>query len=166
MSRVQPLRDSFVHIRRYTDSLLDAVGPEDYFRLPPEGVTHIGWQVGHLAVAEYGLALKRVRGAKPEDAELIPPEFFQLFGKGSQPTAEASDYPSPEEIRGALNRVHAQVLKELETLPEETLDEVSTPPHPMFKTKGEALKFCPYHEMVHAGQIGLLRRMLGHTPLR
>ena len=34
------------------------------------------------------------------------------------------------------------------------------------ETKLGALFFCSVHEMMHAGQIGLLRRLLGKSPLR
>jgi hypothetical protein len=39
-------------------------------------------------------------------------------------------------------------------------------PHPLVRTKLWALLWCAQHEAVHAGQIGLLRRQLGHAPLR
>jgi hypothetical protein len=38
-------------------------------------------------------------------------------------------------------------------------------PHPLVKTKLWALLWCAQHESVHAGQIGLLRRQLGYSPL-
>jgi len=40
------------------------------------------------------------------------------------------------------------------------------PPHPMFKTKLEAVQWCGQHEFIHIGQIGLLRRLLREKPLR
>jgi hypothetical protein len=36
----------------------------------------------------------------------------------------------------------------------------------MFKTKYEAIRFCAQHEMIHVGQIALLRRLLGYEALR
>jgi signal peptidase I len=39
-------------------------------------------------------------------------------------------------------------------------------PYAAFATKLGALLFCPAHEMLHAGQIGLLRRLLDKPPLR
>jgi hypothetical protein len=57
-------------------------------------------------------------------------------------------------------------LDELARLPGGVLDETVDNPHPMFSTKLGALMFCPFHEMLHAGQIGLLRRLFGNAPLR
>lgn len=165
MSRMQPIIDEFRRTRLYTDELIKGFEESDWFRMPSEGVTHLAWQVGHLAVAQYALALKRVRGERSEDADLIPERYFQLFGKGSRPEADASKYPSAEEIRSVFRGVHKQTIHELSGFSEDVLDEPSDP-HPMFRTKGGALKFCPQHEMMHAGQIGLLRRLLGYDPLR
>ena len=153
--------------RRYTEDLLTNVNDDDWFRLPAAGVSHIAWQAGHLAVCEYGLAMKRVRGVLPEDEQLLSAQHFQLFGKGSVPEADASRYPSVAAIRELLTRVHAAALGELESLDDAAANEpVTDPPHPMFNTKLGALDWCASHEFLHAGQIGLLRRQLGSNWLR
>jgi uncharacterized damage-inducible protein DinB len=153
--------------RLYTKNMLQSIGDGDWYRQPSEGVTHIAWQVGHLAVCEYALALKRMRGERTGDEELISMEFRKLFGKGSVPSSEMSVYPSPREIRDVLDRVHQRALDEVVDLPSEVLSQsAGEPEHPMFKTKFEALGFCAQHEFIHAGQIGLLRRLLGAQPIR
>jgi len=146
--------------------MLENVKTEDWFRQPTEGVTHIAWQVGHIAVSQYFLTLQRIRGKQSGDAELIPDNFFPLFGKGSTPKAEPVENPAVEEIRSVFDAVHRQAVQELKDLPEEVLDEKTEKPHPMFSTKLGALQFCSQHEMLHAGQIGLLRRLLGYDKLR
>jgi len=57
------------------------------------------------------------------------------------------------------------VLRELPTLSDAELDQPVPHPHRFAKTKLLALLWCAHHEMLHAGQIGLLRRLLGHAPL-
>jgi hypothetical protein len=45
--------------------------------------------------------------------------------------------------------------------------EASVPePYVVFPNKLGSLYFCASHEMLHAGQIGLLRRLLGKEPIR
>jgi len=39
-------------------------------------------------------------------------------------------------------------------------------PYAVHANKLGGLIFCSHHEMLHAGQIGLLRRLLGKQPLR
>lgn len=59
MARAPSLLESIGRAREYTNYLLSGTDPDDWFRMPHEGVSHIAWQVGHLAFAEYSLALKR-----------------------------------------------------------------------------------------------------------
>src|SRR5206468_113780 len=107
--------DQLAAARRYTEWLLEHVPETDWFRMPPGVVTHVGWQVGHVAVAEYRLALFRIRGPAPGDADLIPQSFQALFGATTAPGPDPTRYPSPPEIREVLGRVHGRALEEART---------------------------------------------------
>jgi hypothetical protein len=151
--------------RHYTLRLLDHVPEGDWFRLPAEGVTHVAWQVGHLAMAEYRLALERVRGSRAEDARLFPPAILAWYGKDSIPNPDPRHNLAPDVLRAALDRIHAQVLEELPAVPEADWSLPPHRPHPLFDTRLGSVAWCARHEMLHAGQIGLLRRLLGARPL-
>jgi hypothetical protein len=165
MSALRMALDQIGFARGYTQRLLDSFPQAEWFRMPSEGVTHVAWQVGHLAMAQYRLALERLRGVQPGDNALISPEFLKTFAGQSRPDPDATHYPSAEEIRSVFDRVHEQVLREVPNHPEDDLATAPTRSHLLAKTKGESLLWCAAHEMVHAGQIGLLRRLLGHPPL-
>src|SRR5262249_48407386 len=134
--------------------------------MPAGCPTHVAWQVGHLAMAEYGLGLFRQRGRAEIDAELMSSSFRKQFSRGSVPEADASKYPSAAEIRSVFDRVHAQVLKEAPSFTPEKLKEPVEPTFAVEQTKLDALLLCSHHEMIHAGQLGLLRRLLGKNPVR
>src|SRR5687767_13034970 len=123
--------------------------------MPPGCITHVAWQVGHLAFAEYRLALERIRGPKPDDANLIAESFVKTFGRDSVADPEPTRYPTIAEIRSVFDRVHERVLDELPNVSEGVLDEAPDKPHQLCKTKLECLHWCSHHEAVHAGQIGL-----------
>ncbi len=163
MSQAKDALEQIETARNYTLRLLEDVPEGDWFRQPHEGVTHLAWQLGHLAIGQHALALVRVRGDKPSDAELISPKFIELFGRGSTPDPDPSKYPSIAEIRVTVDRVHARVLAEGATYTDEQLAEPIVKPHRVFTTKIGALRWCAAHEMLHAGQIGLLKRLLGHS---
>jgi DinB superfamily len=165
MSTLRIASEQIALARRYTEQLLDGIDMAEWFRMPAEGITHVAWQVGHLAAAEYFLVLQRVRGVRPEDDELIAPAFREAFGRTSRPNGDPSRNPAPEEIRAIFDRVHAQVMRDLPNLPEADLTTVLDRPHRVAKTKGDSLFWCASHEMLHAGHIGLLRRLLGRPPL-
>ena len=164
--RIELAIDQIKFARKYSLGLIDDIDDSDWFRTPPACPTHIAWQVGHLAMAQYALTMIRLRGKEPEDEPIIAANFFRKFQKGTQPEDDRSAYPSPAEIRKTLNRVHAKSLAELASYTDADLDVKLPEPHAVFDTKLGSVFFCSAHELIHAGQIGLLRRMLGKTPLR
>ena len=163
MSRLPLAIEQIVFARNYTIGLLNQTPTAEWFRQTPGSVSHVAWQVGHIAFSEYRLALLRMRGAQPQDDILFSPEFQCRFGANSVPAPDVA-FP-PDELRAVLDRGHEQVLRELPNLDEAELDQPVLHPHPLAKTKLQALLWCAHHEMLHAGQIGLLRRHLGYPPM-
>lgn len=159
-------RKQIAFARDYTHSLIADVEEKLWFTIPDGCVTHVAWQVGHLAMAQYGLCLFRIRGRQPEDTELMSSAFRKKYSKGTTPDPEPKNNPSPADIRGVFDRVYGQSMKEMLTLQEADLDEPIDMPYAAYATKLGGLLFCSHHEMLHAGQIGLLRRLLGKSPVR
>lgn len=159
LAQIQSARD-------YMLSLLADIPDDDWFRMPSGWNSHLAWQVGHLAMAEYGLALYRQRGRAEADLQLMPSSFRKQFSRGSRPELDPAKQPTPADIRATLERVHAQVLTEAPTYSAEQLAQPIDMPYAGTPTRLGALLFCAHHEMLHAGQIGVLRRLLGREPLR
>jgi hypothetical protein len=152
--------------RAYTLSILAEIDEAAWFTMPPGCPTHVAWQIGHLAMAEYGLCLYRQRGRQEVDLELMTSGFRKLFSRGSVPDVDSAKYPPAPEIRATLDRVHAQVLKEAVGFTEEQLAEPVEMPYAVHANKLGSLLMCSHHEMLHAGQLGLIRRLLGAQPVR
>lgn len=165
MSRLELAVAQIVAARDYTLWLLDSVPADEWFWSPSGTATHVAWQVGHLAMAQFSLTLLRMRGERHEDDRLISSDFLAAFGRDSSPRLDSASYPPVDEIRATFDRVHRQALIELVDIPDDVLDEPLARPHRICKTKNDALWWCSRHEMLHAGQIGLLRRLAGHPPL-
>ena len=165
MSRIRAALDGIVFARTYTLSLLDTVPPADWFRMPAGAVSHVGWQVGHLASAQYRLCLLRTRGARPEDVDFLPADFIKTFGATSGIEPDPAAYPTSAAIREVFDGVHRRVLAEVPTFAAAALDAPLETPHRICRTKFDCLPWCGRHELVHAGQIGLLRRHLGQKPV-
>ncbi len=167
MAESKALEDALQQIdfaRRYSSTLIADIDDDDWFCIPSGNVSHVAWQVGHLAMAEYMLALFRLRGKQDEDTEFISKSFIRTFLKGTTPTSDASAYPSPTEIRSTYDGVHRQVLSELSDYSLDELDETVVEPYAVYPNRLGSLLFCAAHEMLHAGQIGVLRRQLGNEP--
>ena len=165
-TQLELARKQIEFARAYTKTLLADIEPDVWFTIPPGCVSHLAWQVGHLAMAQYGLCLFRIRGRQPIDTELMSSAFRKKYSKGSTPDPDPANNPSPEEILQVLERVYEQVMSEMAGYDEAALSEEVDMPYTAYATKLGALLFCSHHEMIHAGQIGLLRRMLDKTPVR
>ena len=165
-ARLETAIANLEQVRNYTNDLLDHTDEADWFRTAGDGVTHIGWQVGHLAMAEYGLCLFRQRGRAEIDTQLMSSAFRKKFSKGTVPNPDPAENPSVSEIREVLDRVHQQALLELEGFDDASRQETIEMPYSVHANQLGALYFCAAHEMLHAGQIGVLRRALGCDPLR
>jgi hypothetical protein len=168
-SAMEMLRGAIGQIRfarNYTLQLLDATPRECWFTVTDRFPTNIAWQIGHLTVSQYGLLMFRIRGRKPEDLELIPGKFRKAYGRSSTPNSDPVGQPSADELLERLDRVFTLGLAELEAVSPEVLSEPVDMPYAAYPTKLGAILFCPMHEQIHAGQIGLIRRALGLEPVR
>lgn len=152
--------------RDYLRGMIADLQEAEWFVMPDGIETHAAWQLGHLAMAEYGLCLFRQRGRSPDDLELMPSTFRKQFQRGSRPNPDPAANPTPADILAVLDRVHRQVLAELPTFTDEQLLQPAEMPYAGSPTRFGALLFCAHHEMLHAGQIGVLRRLLGKSPIR
>lgn len=157
--------------RAYTLELLAATPRELWFEMPgtedDQGLpTHVAWQVGHLAVSQYGLLMFRMRGRRPEDLDLIPGRLRKTYGRGGKPPVSPEKQPSADELLDKLAEVHRLAMSEIAMIDPAMLLEPVDMPYAVYPCKLGAVMFCPMHESLHAGQIGLLRRALGLESIR
>jgi hypothetical protein len=110
--------------------------------------------------------LFRQRGRAEGDLELMPGWLRKRFGRGTKPSTEPGENPSKQELLDCLDRIHKTALSVVPTLSAQTLAEPTEMPYAAFPIKLGALLFCPLHESIHAGQIGLLRRAHGLESVR
>jgi len=165
-NRLEVAAERIRFARGYTQQYLSDLTEDEWFWTPAGFTTHIAWQVAHIACSQYGLCLFRVRGRTPADEELIPEEFWNSFKIGTTPVAGAENNPPIATIQQIFDGVQDQVLREIADKTDEELDVPPEKPHPAFNTLLEAIEYSPQHELVHAGQIALLRRLMGKAYLR
>jgi len=152
--------------RQYLLEMLAATPTELWHGIPSGGVTHIAWQVGHLAVSQYGLLMYRQRGRASGDLDLIPGWFRKRYGRGTVPQAEVAERDAAADLLARLARIHQQAIEELRQSDPARLLEPTEMPYAVYPNKLGAVLFAPLHEQLHIGQIGLLRRQLGLAAVR
>ncbi len=152
--------------RRYTQMVLDHTPEGLWFQLPAGVTTHVAWQVGHLTWS----MTHHVHGTLPGNAEIgadiIAPRWRKLFGKGSVASPDPAAYPTAAELRAVMDDQFQGCLEALTALPDATLDEPVQHGSGLLRTKLDLLLYLARHEMLHVGQIGLIRRVLGMQPYR
>jgi hypothetical protein len=110
--------------------------------------------------------LFRQRGRAEGDMQLMPGWLRKKFGRGTIPPTETNEIPSKAELLSSLQAIHDESMSTVKMLTAEQLSEPTEMPFAAYPIKLGALLFCPIHESIHAGQIGLLRRLHGLTPVR
>jgi hypothetical protein len=163
MSRLSEALAQIDFVRGYNLERIETIPLSEWFTIPPGGVSHVAWQVGHLTMAQYRLCLERLRPRTAEDESLVPDAFLKMFGRESKPADIVGI--TAEELRALFDRVHARVMTEMPSYPDADLDLPALKPHPLFTTRIESLRYAPFHEALHCGQIAIIRRMLGQKPI-
>lgn len=152
--------------RRYTLSLLEATPGDRWFEFPPGLESNIAWQVGHLTVSQYGLLMFRLQGRQDEDLKLIPSKFRKAYTRGSQPSQDTAGQLSRDELLDRMATIFKRSMTVLHSLNPAVLLEPIEMPYATYPIKLGTILFCPLHEHIHAGQIGMIRRAFGWDPVR
>ncbi len=135
--------------------LVDDVTDEESLVRGKDNLQHIRWQTGHLVYNAY-LILRSL--GEPGS---LPDNWDTLFRRGCGFSDDANMYPSMAELRDKLYWFYDQIKARASKMSDDELDQVLDP-EPVFDTgaMNAALFFCT-HEFYHAGQIVIIRRILG-----
>src|SRR5262249_15288626 len=121
------------------------------------------WTFGDGRIRTLPVSPARPPGNRPRD---YAQRFSQGLSRGSVPEGDAGKNLPAGEIRSIFDRVHDRVLLEAPSFTPEQMKEAVEAPYAVEGTKLGSLYFCSHHEMLHAGQIGLIRRLTGKQPIR
>jgi len=152
--------------REWTLRLLADLHGNDWVFQPGPGLAHPLWICGHLAVSQHVLIHVRCLGRPLLDESFV--SHYPIGGPIS-PTSEHG-YPDSEHVLRVMADVHAATLAAVRRMSEELLAEPAYgkdgEPHPHYRDKLGAVSHCARHEAFHAGQLALIRRLLGKPFLR
>ncbi|MCG8408384.1 MAG: DinB family protein [Phycisphaerales bacterium] len=148
---------------QFTTQLIDDMRDAPLTQPTSNGGNHPLWVLGHLAIGE-GLIRQVVLG------ESNPVAHWEgIFGFGSEPSDNASDYPSFDEVMEKYRELRAENMRLLDELGEEGLDRPTKAPPPgleaLFQTAGQTFLITAMHQMNHRGQVADARRMAGRKPV-
>jgi uncharacterized damage-inducible protein DinB len=132
---------------------LEGITHEESLRAPDGGGNSLNWVLGHL-LYHRNVVMKLL-----DRPPVWDPEKAARYARGSAPLGP-DDHPQPlESMRAELDRSQAPLVEALRACTEEQL----AAPLENGKPLAERLTLLGFHKGYHGGQIGLLRRLLGHT---
>lgn len=129
----------------------------------PNGGNHPIWILGHLIHSESNLLDCFILGRSNRFAE-----WDALFGMGSTPSTDPSQYPSMDELFAKFEQMRGATLAHLATLSDDDLDKPTHAPKEFeayFGTVGACFSAMANHVSFHNGQIADARRAAGREML-
>lgn len=165
MQAIDAIRYALNTSLQWAASLAEDLKDQPLAQPTAKGGNHAMWVMGHAACSERGL-LGMITGEPSPIAE-----WDALFGGGTEPKADASQYPAYPEVLRAFKEARAATMRLLDSLAPARLND--KPAHlpdafaelPDFQTVGRVLLFTAMHQMSHFGQLADVRRSLGRKPL-
>ena len=128
---------------------------EECWKQPDGGGNPILWLVGHVTISR-AYFLKKL-GAGYEHG------LGTLFDRGAI-RGELSLYPSRQSIDAAWHDTRSRIRDAFASLTEEFLAAAPTGrPLPGVTDNASMIAFSAFHESYHIGQMGYLRKILGHS---
>jgi uncharacterized damage-inducible protein DinB len=144
------------------EELFDAIPADQFLHQPCPGGNHALWTLGHLATVNQYF-LKNLAG---RDGAVFEKHKAMFFAK-SQPSPDAASYPPLDVVRDYYKTTRADFRSWVESLTDEQL---AGPPPEQFQkfapTLGNILMRLLWHEGMHYGQLTVVRKSLGLTPVR
>lgn len=166
MTTGQVLADQIRRTREWTLKLLADLQGHEWTFQPRTGLQHPLWIAGHLACSQELLLFQRCL-----KRSVLNPQFLAHFPVGGD-IKSASEYPWPDlaAIRGEMDHMQQTTEETVASLTDELLAEPAFAGdgsrHPHYDTKLGAISHLARHEAFHAGQLAMLRRLLGKRFLR
>lgn len=154
--------------RDWTLKLIADLRGDDWTFQPAPGLAHALWICGHLASSENTLIHVRCLNSKG----IVDPAFAAHFPIGGPVRSAAEhDYPPLALVMETMSKVHEQTLRAIRGMSDALLAELAfaadgKTPHPHYRDKAGVVAHCCRHEAFHAGQIAMIRRLLGKSFLR
>ncbi len=162
MTAIEYIRMSLENAKGWSLGLINDMKDAPLTQPTPNGGNHPLWVLGHIVRAESDLLDGFILGQPNRFPEL------EMFAMGNEPSTDAAQYPSMDELLEKFEQIRAATLAHLDTLSDADLQKESYAPEefgPMFGTVGACFAAMQTHMMFHTGQVADARRAAGRKPL-
>lgn len=135
---------------------------KEFFQIPSEGANHPAWILGHIATSEDSMA-NDILG-KPKR---LPESIHELFKKGTTSQADASKYPTRNELVDMFKNSRANAMEALTAFDDSKWNDPSPEgwSDEFFPTNGSIWAVMGTHQFWHIGQLTVCRAALKKKPV-
>jgi uncharacterized damage-inducible protein DinB len=154
VNEIRVLRAQVALIGEVVEAAVVDLTPDEGLRTPIPGVNDVNWILGHLVHVNAGVLELLGHPGEPSSADLTH------YAAGSPPGEDGADAWDLGELRDAFRQQIHRLDGALADAPPERM---GAPPPPGFEGElRDFLHFITFHQGYHVGQLGMLRRALGH----
>ena len=151
-------RGSLGRSQMVTNMLLGDLSDSDIMQRPATGANHIAWQLGHLVSSfqHFGEAIR------PGSMPPLPDGFAEQHAKETAGSDDPAAFLTKDEYVKLLDQQREAFVQLLDTLQDS--DFAADSPEQMREYAPKVIDMVGLtaeHEMMHSGQISVLRRKLG-----
>lgn len=133
----------------------DGVTNEESLQQPQTSGNCMNWVLGHIVRYRNDI-LKYAGGEVVMDAATVP-----LYDNGSAPITSDANAAPFDKLLAHYRESHERLKARFEVMNYARLDQDAGDPGAPGKTVGQMLAGLMFHEAYHAGQLGVLRRVIG-----
>jgi len=150
---------SLAELYEYNDFVINAnsegITNEDSLVQPQAAGNCMNWVLGHIVRYRNDILLHA--GAEP----ILGAERAAAYDTGSRPVTAADEVEPFEALLAAFRESQERLVARFNAMTKEALGRDAADPDAPGKTVGQMLAGLMFHEAYHAGQLGLLRRLIG-----
>lgn len=163
MNQVNTLLKQTEDAYQWANKLINTAPSDQWDKIPEIIESSISWQTGHLIVSYYYHTVMVIKGHQMDILQQVPLKLYSDLFTSGKPRESAGKVSGGELLRH-LRLMEQKSLDIIEALEEKDLQSPLEPtpiPHPVARTRFEAIDWNIKHTMYHCGQIGILTRVLG-----
>jgi hypothetical protein len=162
MDQVQFLAKQTEDAYSWTNKLLLSIPHEKWDVLPGVIESTVSWQAGHLIMSFYYHTVMVIVGHLKEVFPVVPLQQYDKLFTNADPKNSIGK-TNPQELMDQLVFMQQKSMTVINSLSAADLEAplVAGPvPHPIAKTKLEAIDWNIKHTMYHCGQLGVIKRIV------
>ncbi len=152
------MRASIGRAKMITDMLLGDLSDADLLARPVPSANHVAWQLGHIIVSlnYFGETIK------PGSMPALPAQFAEQHAKETAGSDKPADFLTKQQYLTLLDGQRQAFVDLLATVPLSRFDEASPEEMQGYAARiSDLVTLVAEHEMMHSGQISVVRRKLG-----